>query len=126
VFSTQLREVTGDLRRGILPVLGEAWGGGTRIGAALRDALRAHGALLDGNTLVLIFSDGLDFGDPHELALAAAELRRRSAGLVWLSPDAGQPRYVPETQGMRAVLPSLTALLAANDLEGLARIAKRL
>ena len=125
-FSTRLREITGDLRRGVLPVLGDAWGGGTRIGQALKDAIRAHGALLDENTLVLVFSDGLDFGDPVELAAAAAEIRRRTAGLVWLSPNAGQARYVPETQGMRAVLPSLAALLPTSDLEGLARIAKAL
>lgn len=125
-FSTRLREITGDLRRGILPTLGDAWGGGTRIGQALKDAVRAHGAVLDENTLVLVFSDGLDFGDPLELAAAVAEIRRRTAGLVWLSPNAGRPRYVPETQGMRAVLPSLTALLAANDLQGLSRIAKAL
>lgn len=125
-FSTRLRDITGDLRGGVLPVLGDAWGGGTRIGHALRDAARRHAALLDGNTLALVFSDGLDFGDPTELARAAAEIRRRTAGLVWLSPGAGQPRYVPETQGMRAVLPSLSALLAASDVEGLARIAKTL
>lgn len=126
VFSTRFRDITSDLRRGILPALGEAWGGGTRIGQALGEAIRAHGALLDDDTLVLVFSDGLDFGAPAELARAAAEIRRRTAGLIWLSPNAGQPRYVPETQGMRAVLPSLTALLAAGDVEGLTRIAKRL
>ncbi|MGH7660011.1 MAG: VWA domain-containing protein [Vulcanimicrobiaceae bacterium] len=126
VFSTTLREITGDLRRGVLPVLGDAWGGGTRIGQALRDAVRTHGGLFEENTLALVFSDGLDFGDSVELARAAAEIRRRSAGLVWLSPNAGQPRYLPVTQGMRAVLPSLTALLAASDVEGLARVAKRL
>ncbi len=126
MFSTRLREITGLLRRGALGDLGEAWGGGTRIGQALHDTMRAHRALFDGETLVLVFSDGLDFGEPHRLASAAAAIRRRSAGLIWFSPSAAQPRYVPETQGMRAVLPSLTALLAANDFDSLLRIARRL
>ena len=125
-FSTQLREITRDLRRGELPDLGEAWGGGTRIGSTLQYFLRTYGALLGDETVCLIFSDGLDFGEPNVLAAASAELRRRCAALIWLSPNAGLPGYVPETRGMRAVLPSLSALIGVRDLHALARIGGRL
>ena len=125
-FSTGLREITRDLRRGIVGEMGDAWGGGTRLGAALRGFLNEHGALLDDDTVVLVFSDGLDFGDAKILAAAAAELRRRSAALVWLTPNASAPGYRPVTQGMSAVRPSLTALFDSNDLTALARLGSRL
>ena len=116
VFSTELREITRGLRRAELPDLGEAWGGGTRIGATLRVFIQKYGSLLGDDTMVLVFSDGLDLGDADELADAAAELRRRSAAFVWVSPDAGLPGYAPATRGMRAVLPSLSGLASTDDL----------
>lgn len=125
-FSTGLREITRDLRRGIVAEMGDAWGGGTRLGAALRGFLNEHGALLDDDTVVLVFSDGLDFGDAKILAAAAAELRRRSAALVWLTPNASAPGYRPATQGMSAVRPSLTALLDSNTPSALSRLGSRL
>lgn len=126
VFSTQIREITRELRRGALPELGEAWGGGTRIGDALRTFVREFGAVLDDDTVSLVFSDGLDFGEPKVLASASAELRRRCAALVWLSPNAGLPGYAPATQGMRAVLPALSALLGSRDLHALVRVGAKL
>jgi uncharacterized protein with von Willebrand factor type A (vWA) domain len=125
-FSTEVRDITHDVRRGALPQLGPAWGGGTRIGESFRSFVRRYGAVLDDNTVVLVFSDGLDFGDCNVVANAAQTLRRRSAALVWLSPNAGVPGYVPATQAMRAVLPSLTALVGASEFRKLVRIAQRL
>lgn len=125
VFSTTLREVTRELRSSRLPELGEAWGGGTRIGATLQQFLRTYGASLNDDTVTFVFSDGLDFGDPSILSGAAAQLRRRSAALVWVNPDAGVPGYVPETRGMRAVLPLISALVSTTELPKLATVVRR-
>ena len=121
VFSTEFREITRQLRRAQLPELGEAWGGGTRIGATLRTFARKHAALLGDDSMVLIFSDGLDLGDSDMLREAASHLGRRCAAFVWVSPDAGRPGYVPATRGMRAVLPFLTALVATEEVLELGR-----
>lgn len=121
VFSTELREVTRALRRSHLPDLGEAWGGGTRIGAALRTFVHRHRGILGDDTIGFVFSDGLDFGDTKSLRDAADQLHRRCAALVWISPDANVPGYTPATRGMQAVLPFITALLGTSDLRDLNR-----
>jgi hypothetical protein len=125
VFSTELREITHELRRSKLPDLGEAWGGGTRIGATLRQFVRRFGASLNDDTVTFVCSDGLDFGSPDVLAEAAAELHRRSAAFIWVNPDAGVPGYVPATLGMRAVLPFTNALVSTTELPKLATIVRR-
>ncbi|MGH7715835.1 MAG: vWA domain-containing protein [Vulcanimicrobiaceae bacterium] len=124
-FSTELREITRELRLSKLPELGEAWGGGTRIGATLQHFVRAYGASLSDDTVTFVFSDGLDFGDTGILSAAAAELRRRSAALIWVNPDAGVPGYLPETRGMRAVLPFANALVGTTELPKLATVVRR-
>ena len=124
VFSTALREITQELRRSKLPDLGEAWGGGTRIGATLREFVRKFGTSLNDDTVTFVFSDGLDFGSPNTLAEAAAELRRRSAAFIWVNPDAGAPGYVPATRGMRAVLPFANALVSTTELPKLATVVR--
>jgi uncharacterized protein with von Willebrand factor type A (vWA) domain len=121
VFSTVLREVTRELRERDragrrLPELGEAWGGGTRIGDNLLAFVREHGArLLSPETLVFVFSDGLDVGGLDRLERAMRDLRARSAGVIWLNPHAGAPGFTPSARGMRAALPYITALCPARD-----------
>lgn len=125
-FSTALRRLTRQLRRtpASLSGLGEAWGGGTRIGGALWQLVSAHGAVLSRDTLIIIVSDGLDTGDPALLARAMRELHRRSGGVVWLNPLADTPGYQPLAGGMQAALPyvdhfapaSPAALLALSHL----------
>jgi uncharacterized protein with von Willebrand factor type A (vWA) domain len=134
VFSTGLREITATLREKnlpgrTLPDLGDAWGGGTRIGENLQAFVREYGPrLLSPETLVFVFSDGLDVGDLDRLDRALRELRRRSAGIVWLNPHAGSPNFAPSAGGMRVALPYLSALLPAreaSDFAGLARALAR-
>ena len=130
VFSTALRDVTRALRERdlpgrTLPELREAWGGGTRIGDNLLAFVRDHGArLLSPETIVLIFSDGLDVGGLDHLARAMRELRERSAGVVWLNPHAGGAGFTPSARGMRAALPYLTALLPARDERDFTHLAR--
>lgn len=131
-FSTGLRDVTRDLRdllqAGTAPAdLGEAWGGGTRIGANLARFVDESGArLLSRETLVIIFSDGLDVGDVPQLARAMREIDRRSAGIVWLNPHAEAPGFAPAARGMRAALPFITLLCGANDAHGFTKLAERI
>lgn len=133
VFSTELRDVTPQLRgfaRGQpvqLANLSDAWGGGTRIGACLDTLVRDHGhRCLTEHTVVLVLSDGLDVGDPERLRAALRELRRRSAALVWLNPLLGTPGYAPDAQGMRAALPYLDAFIPAGDPGCFAALARSL
>jgi hypothetical protein len=46
-------------------------------------------------------------------------LRERAARVVWLNPLAGDARYRPETEAMRAALPFVDHFGAAHNLESL-------
>jgi uncharacterized protein len=135
VFSTALRDVTAELRerdhrRAAAPALrdlGEAWGGGTRIGDNLLAFVREHGSrLLSPETVVFVFSDGLDVGNLDRLARAMRELRSRAAAIVWLNPHAGTPGFAPAARGMRTALPYLTMLRPARDEADFAALAPAL
>jgi uncharacterized protein len=120
-FSTELRDVTRDLRvrsaaeSGLELPRSHAWGGGTRIGACLGSFLRDHAArVLTRDSLVIVSSDGLDVGDPDDLAFSMRALRRRSAGVIWLNPLAAHSDFRPSSRGMRTALPFLVGLTHAE------------
>jgi hypothetical protein len=97
--------------------------GGTRIGAALAELNRAHGRRLGRGAVVVILSDGWDRGDPEQLELEMARLRRAAHRLVWLNPLAAHPDYEPLARGMRAAIPHTDQLLAGNSLASLEHLA---
>ena len=130
-FSTALQRVTDDVRRAaagerrVLARVKHAWGGGTTIGACLREFLRRFGERLVGrDTIVIIASDGLDVGDSDLLRDAMSELRRRSASVVWLNPLLETAGYEPTASGMRAARPYVTTFDSVGDAAGLARLAR--
>ena len=121
VFSTQLRRISPELRRELkqgdsLQNLGEAWGGGTRLGESLDTFVRRHSARLTRDTLLIIASDGLDTTDDQTpLERAIRELHRRSAGVVWLNPLLETKGYTPTARGMLTALPYIDTLTSARD-----------
>ncbi|WP_019587268.1 vWA domain-containing protein [Deinococcus apachensis] len=131
-FSTGLTRLTPLLRRAppggplTLPDLGEAWGGGTRIGENLLRLTRGERARVSRDTAVLILSDGLDTGEPETLTRALRDLRARAGLIVWLSPLAALPGYQPVQRAVQAALPHLDAFLPAGGLEDLRALGGRL
>lgn len=128
-FSTALRRVTRDVRRAAAGEprrlkLHHAWGGGTTIGACLRQFLHLHGdRLLGRDTIVIIASDGLDIGDQPMLREAMARLFRFSAAVVWLNPLLDTPGYEPIALGMSTARPYVTTFASVHDSDGLIRLA---
>jgi len=103
------------------------WGGGTRIGDALRTfnaewrrRVMAHGPV------VLLISDGWDRGDPDVVRREMARLQRSSHRLIWLNPLLGSPEYRPLTRGMQAALPFVDDFLPVHNLESLEALAEHL
>jgi uncharacterized protein len=97
------------------------WSGGTRIGECLAEfAARYLSELVDGRTVVLIVSDGLDRGEVAPLAGAMRAIRARARRVYWLNPLAGDRRYEPTARAMAAALPYVDRLLPAHNLESLA------
>lgn len=103
------------------------WGGGTRIGEALRRFNFEWGRRVLGHgALVLIISDGWDRGDPQLLAQEMARLQRTAYRLIWLNPLLGMPGYAPLTRGMQAALPYVDEFLPVHNLASLEQLGARL
>ncbi len=96
------------------------WDGGTRIGDALqaflavpRFAAHARGAL------VLVLSDGLERGDPAAMTAAVARLSALAWRISWLTPLGADPRFVPETDALRSILPLIDDLADGSSTKSL-------
>jgi uncharacterized protein with von Willebrand factor type A (vWA) domain len=103
------------------------WGGGTRIGEALR-AFNTRWArrVIRNGPVVLIVSDGWDRGDPILLARELARVRRSCRRLIWLNPLLGSAQYEPLTRGMQAALQHVDDFLPAHNLVSLDELADHL
>lgn len=103
------------------------WGGGTRIGEALRAFnLRWARRVTRNGPIVLILSDGWDRGDPAALDREMARLSRSVRRVVWLNPLLGSASYEPLTRGMQAALKHVDDFLPAHNLASLEALAQRL
>ncbi|HEY3162625.1 MAG TPA: VWA domain-containing protein [Vicinamibacterales bacterium] len=103
------------------------WGGGTRIGEALRsfNTTWARRVMRHG-PVVLIVSDGWDRGDPELLARELARVRRRCSRLIWLNPLLGSASYQPLTRGMQAALAHIDDFMPVHNLDSLEDLARQL
>lgn len=127
VFSTLLMRITDEIsEKNLVSALRNVsqtashWSGGTQIGACLK-TFNDHYAkrFLNGNTLTIILSDGLDTGEPDVLEEAMQKIKLRSRKVVWLNPLKGMQGYEPIQRGMQAALPALHHFGAAHNLESL-------
>lgn len=131
-FDTALQDVTGvfddagDDPARALERASVEWGGGTRIGAAIRTLEREHPAAVDRRRVVIVVSDGLDVGALDALESGMSWLARRSRVVLWLNPLAAAPAYEPTARGMATALPYVDGLFAFSDSSDLAEIARQI
>ena len=133
-FGTTLTHVTQQLRErnvdGALESLSDVVldvNGGTRIGSALHDFLSdSRRATFVRGALVIIFSDGLERGEPTAMVSAVKRLARLAHRVVWWSPLACDPRYRPLTRGMWSVLTHVDDLAGVRDLSTVLPALRRL
>lgn len=130
VFGTRLTRITRQIRernidRGLSQAMAAIhdWGGGTRIGEALRrfNFNWARRVLTQG-AVVLIISDGWDRGDVEILGREMSRLQRSCHRLVWLNPLLGSPGYEPLTRGIQTALPFIDDFLPVHNLNSLQRL----
>ena len=96
------------------------WDGGTRIGDALQAFLAVpRFAGYARGALVLIVSDGLERGDHRAMTEAVARLSALAWRLSWLTPLAADPRYRPETDALKSILPLIDELADGSSTERL-------
>jgi uncharacterized protein len=123
-FGTRLTRITPALRRGGLPdaldaagALAEDREGGTRIGESLQQLLERHGqSRAIRGAVVVVYSDGLETGDPDLLGRQMERLALRARRVVWLNPLSAAAGYAPLARGMHAALPWVDAFASGHDL----------
>lgn len=134
LFATRLTRITREIAgRGVdeavpkIPRRLPDWGGGTRIGAALRTFNVGWARRVLGHgPVVLLISDGWDRGDPDLLRREMGRLQRSCHRLIWLNPLLGSPEYQPLTRGMQAALPFVDDFLPVHNLASLEALAEHL
>jgi uncharacterized protein len=134
VFATRLTRITRQLldRRPSealhkIPGRTPDWGGGTRIGDALRQFNVAWARRVMGHSpVVLLISDGWDRGEPDVLRREMSRLQRSCHRLIWLNPLLGSEDYQPLTRGMQAALPFVDDFLPVHNLASLQALAEHL
>jgi hypothetical protein len=122
-FGTRLTSVTQALRtRNANDALRELsgnlvdWEGGTRIGESLRTFLDGSGHRTSARgAIVVIYSDGLDVGDPDVLRRQMERLSRLAHRVVWLNPLKQDDSYEPLARGMAAALPHVDVFASGHN-----------
>ncbi len=101
------------------------YGGGTRLGQSLA-VLRKHHArrLIGRRTLVLVVSDGLDTGEPEELAHELQWLKHHSRRILWLNPLLRFDGYAPLARGAAELNRAVDGMLAVHNLARLQDLAR--
>ncbi len=134
VFGTRLTRITPQLRRrdvdsALTAVHHEVvdFGGGTRIGEALKTFnFEWSRRVLGQGAAVLVISDGWDRGPVEVLEREMDRLHRSCHRLIWLNPLLGSPRYEPLTRGIQAALPHIDDFLPVHNLESLEQLGRHL
>jgi len=134
IFHTHLVQVTDALHdpdidrvSKRLALLSAGWGGGTRIGECLQTFNQEHASrVLTSQSIVMIFSDGLDTGTPELFTEQMTSIKRRAKKIAWLNPLLGRSGYQPTAQCMQAALPFLDLFACAHNLESLMALESQL
>jgi uncharacterized protein with von Willebrand factor type A (vWA) domain len=101
--------------------------GGTRLGESLAALRLRHAKRLVGRrTLVLVISDGLDTGEPGQLADELAWLKRRCRSLLWLNPLLRFDGYAPIARGAAVLHRYADRMIAVHNLSRLEDLAAQL
>lgn len=98
--------------------------GGTRLGESLATLRTQHVRRLVGRrTLVLVVSDGLDTGEPDDLARELAWLKLHSRRILWLNPLLRFGGYEPIARGAAVLHRAADGMLAVHNVTKLQELA---
>ena len=134
VFSTKLLRITDIMDQKSLEqamyTLGESadhWSSGTTIGKCLKNFNEQYSKrILNGRSISIILSDGLETGDPTLLKDELKKIRLRTSKVIWLNPLKGMSGYQPIAKGMAAALPEIHTFESAHNLDSLMELEKHL
>jgi uncharacterized protein with von Willebrand factor type A (vWA) domain len=130
VFSTKLIRITELLHQHQLDETlwqmshqTDNWSSGTKIGECLQEFNQQYAKrILNGKSVTIVLSDGLDNGDADLLSLELHKIKLRTNKLIWLNPLKGMQGYQPIAKGMKAALPEVDQFASAHNLESLLQL----
>jgi hypothetical protein len=104
------------------------WDGGTRIGDSLHEFVNRWGRRgTSRGAIVVICSDGLDRGDPGQLADAMERLARLSHKIVWMNPHQGDAtQFRANTLALMVAEPYVDLFVSGHNLRSLEQFAVQL
>lgn len=98
--------------------------GGTRLGDCLAELRQCDARRLVGRrTLVLIVTDGLDTGEPADLARELGWLKRHTRRILWLNPLLRFEGYAPTARGAAVLHDASDGMLAVHNVTRLQELA---
>jgi len=101
------------------------WSSGTQIGKCFRTFNEVHAKrVLNGRSIVLVLSDGLDTRESEMLVQQLNLIKRRTKKLIWLNPLKGMEGYQPIARGMNAAMPEIDVFQSAHSLDNLLELEK--
>jgi len=96
------------------------WSSGTKIGESFQQFNDQFSKrYLNGKTLTIVMSDGLDTGEMEVLEDQVTKIKNRSKKLVWLNPLKGMQGYEPIQRGIKTVMPSIDHFSSAHNFKSL-------
>ena len=133
-FGTQLTDLGPAIRHGDVDqmlatasLLIDDFAGGTQLGKSIATLRQHHTRRLVGRrTLVLLITDGLDTGEPDELAKELDWLRRHCGRLMWLNPLLRFDAYQPLARGAAVLHARAHRMVAVHNLQKLEELAASL
>ena len=134
VFSTKLLRITEFIEKvqidhAMLQMNANSvhWSSGTVIGKCLQEFNDQYSKMvLNGRSITIILSDGLDTGEPELLSEELKKIKLRTSKVIWLNPLKGMEGYEPLAKGMKAALPEIHTFESAHNLESLMELEKYL
>ncbi len=128
LFGTRLTDVTRALRaKDIDEALADCsaavpdWSGGTRIAQSLH-SFNKHWArrVLGQGAILLLFTDGLERGDPADLAAEMGRVKRFSRRVIWVNPLLRFGGFEAKALGIRTMLPFVDEFRPIHNLAAIA------
>lgn len=132
-FHTELIHIGNELRdkstlrlEARLKNLSSGWLGGTRIAESLKNFNQEYAKQsVRKDTIIIVFSDGYDSGDPEDLVTEVLSLKSMSHKVVWVNPLLGRgtnPEPLPVEKSLYAVMPHLDLYTSAHSIDSLKNI----
>lgn len=131
-FSTKLvrmtswmKEVDPEMFSVFLLTVFPEFGGGTRIGSALRTMMEKYQPMLRKNTVLIVVSDGLDFGEKELVHEAVKDIAASIRGIWWLYPLPVSGKKLPSTSALEIARPYLAGEATVWNVESLRKFVSR-